>query len=451
MSTAGAAWRRIWPRPATASELCCRTRLTHTCSSSPRGHASPSIPRHLLQLLDRKFRFLSAWAPKTLPQAASVYSSGRGHLRGVRQFGTSYQRQHLERRKPHLYLVLDDHEHAFTIHKLDMDEVIGFVSVETPLRFPEPPLVRLGHPHPVPMGAEFAAIGSHIIATCPYSIGTPIAEETDSGTVTFDTNTAELIVSNALPQGLGMGYDAAIAVGDRLYAFESFTGSRGFGHDYLEFRGGLHCLAAMHCLTPYPCNFVRNWEGWQPLSSQFCWSWAESPPELPFDAKTITAHAVHPRTGTIFVSATLGRVERGPSPCNGIVLRAWVGLHLNSASTNDVDGYLCACSIVSCQRQPNWKVGSDMLFFKHPHWRHVDAKLVYMHERGEYCLVERILPEGAEKMDHVLRRKQNVLRLTTFVLKYDEDGELKIKVCRPSHFYKAPGYLWPFDIQAFWM
>jgi hypothetical protein len=54
------------------------------------------------------------------------------------QFGTSIQRQ----QQPHLYLVLDDHEEEFSIHKLDMDNDdpdVGCGSLENPLHFSEPP------------------------------------------------------------------------------------------------------------------------------------------------------------------------------------------------------------------------------------------------------------------------------------------------------------------------
>lgn len=131
---------------------------------------------------------------------------------------------------------------------------------------------------------------------------------------------------------------------------------------------------------------------------------------------------------------------KGPAHYDGL-LDAWVGLHLD---TGDADGYLCACHIISGRQPPKWKVGTEQLFLEHPHWRHVDAKLVYMGEGSKYCLVERLRPEGADEMKYVLR-------VTTFIVKYGEDGELTTMAHRSARFYKAPSYHCHFDVQAFWM
>jgi hypothetical protein len=161
------------------------------------------------------------------------------------------------------------------------------------MRFPEPSLLRLGH-GTVPQAAKFTSIGSHIIATY-YNV-----------TVTFDINTAKLVRSNRQ----GMIYDTAIAVGDSLYVLESFSGNY-ISHSFC-FSGGLHCL------TKDPYNVEMPW-AWQPLSdsSPFCWSWTDRPPTLPFDAKKITGHAVHPRMGTIFMSTTLRNFSWNPPPYDG--------------------------------------------------------------------------------------------------------------------------------------
>jgi hypothetical protein len=209
---------------------------------------------------------------------------------------------------------------------------------------------------------------------------------------------------------------------------------------------------------------------WRPLfsSSQFSWSWNDLPPEFQFDASKIVAHVVHPRTGTIFVSA-LGYVgwrwgtfsygtgccgrwkHRGDwvLPFKGHAhydhqLGAWVGLHRQSVHPDVADGYLCACRVMSGWQPPKWEVGKEKLFLEDLHWRHVDVKLVYMRERGKYCLVERLLPEGADKSMYVLR-------LTMLTVKYGEEGELSTMTHSPSHFYKAPSYHRSFDVQAFWM
>jgi hypothetical protein len=155
-------------------------------------------------------------------------------------------------------------------------------------------LLLLGH-GTVPRAAKFESIGSHIIATY-YNV-----------TVTFDIRTAKLVQSNRQ----GMIYDASITVGDSLYVLESYSHNHHRSHGF-SFRGGLHCL------TKDINNVKRPW-AWLPLSdsSPFYWSWSDRPPELLFDAKKIIGHAVHPQTGTIFVSATLGDVYCDPPPYDG--------------------------------------------------------------------------------------------------------------------------------------
>jgi hypothetical protein len=85
------------------------------------------------------YRFLAA---AQRGRVLSLHEQARSG-RWVRQFGTAKQPQQT---KPHLYLVLDDDEHAFNIHRLDMDDDLNDGgSPEKPLRFPEPSLLRLGH------------------------------------------------------------------------------------------------------------------------------------------------------------------------------------------------------------------------------------------------------------------------------------------------------------------
>jgi hypothetical protein len=61
---------------------------------------------------------------------------------------------------------------------------------------------------------------------------------------------------------------------------------------------------------------------------------------------------------------------------------AWVGL-LGYSVREDASGYLSICPVVSHNLQPEWKIGNEMLFLKHPNWRHVDAKLIPMREGNE--------------------------------------------------------------------
>jgi hypothetical protein len=74
-----------------------------------------------------------------------------------------------------------------------------------------------------------------------------------------------------------------------------------------------------------------------------------------------------------------------------------------------------------------------------------------MGERNKYCLMERLLPEGADKSKYVLR-------LTMFTVNYGDDGEIRTTAHQPPRFYKAPSYHYYSHIyfaaqplQAFWL
>jgi hypothetical protein len=338
----------------------------------------------------------------------------------------------------------------------------GHSSLESPLSLPEPPFLCLG---PQTLDTRFAALGSHIIATG------------DAATVTYDTKTDLSAASEVCPEQLDAGYRTAIAARNKLYVLESYTcnSSTEDKGEWEYWPGGLHCLAID------PSNDERDWT-WQPLSrtSRFSWSKTSDPPEFPFNVEDITAHAVHPRTGTILVSVygtvcgtfSYGTGGRGQWKRRGLwvfpfvgkahydrVLGAWVGLHVHPPHCERgvwvghnfypvrairSDGYVSACPVMSGWQSPKWKVGGEKLFIEHPHWTYEDAKLVPMGENSKYCLVERLVSEGEDE-------KKRVLRLTVFIVKYGKEGELQTMVHQPSRFYKAPNYESQFDVQAFSM
>jgi hypothetical protein len=177
---------------------------------------------------------------------------------------------------------------------MDNDHLLetGFGSAANPLSLPEPPVRRIGPPT-IGLTAQFAAIGSHFVATCgAYNEISRIP----CVTLTYDTKTDLLRVSDYLPTGLEFRYDAAIAAKKKLYLIESFTDNND-GLDGPYFRGGLHCVARD------PRDNEEDWTWWPTFRSEFHWSCTSNPPDFPFDPKSMVAHAVHPRTGTIFMSA----------------------------------------------------------------------------------------------------------------------------------------------------
>jgi hypothetical protein len=75
---------------------------------------------------------------------------------------------------------------------------------------------------------QFAAVGSSIVATGFYLRGTPPSTSYEGATAVYDTRTAELATSDLLPLGIRNNgvCDRAVAIGNTLYAFESFFFSK---------------------------------------------------------------------------------------------------------------------------------------------------------------------------------------------------------------------------------
>ncbi|OEL20471.1 hypothetical protein BAE44_0018516 [Dichanthelium oligosanthes] len=121
------------------------------------------------------------------------------------------------RRRKHLYLVLDDWNKGFSVHKIDTD---GFDSdsdsdddrdagVAVAGHLPEPPALRLESPGDADM--SFATIGSKIfIVTDARCDQTPA--------LVYDAETAGLAIGPAVP-AQRCGLSVVVAARDMLYAF----------------------------------------------------------------------------------------------------------------------------------------------------------------------------------------------------------------------------------------
>ncbi|KAM0912645.1 hypothetical protein ACQ4PT_012628 [Festuca glaucescens] len=437
--------------------------------SSSHGPASASPTRHLRRLLHQfpgaSFRSPSASSGSWhWQQTASSLITRFSPLHvPARSYGSvSGRNLPAATTKRHLYVVLAaGHQNLFEIHKLDMDEDgDGDSSGSTGTllqRLPEPPAVRVE----IARGMHFAALDSSIVATGFYLRGTPPSTSYEGVTVVYDTRTAELATSNLLPRGIrnNGACDRAVAIGNTLRP------------------------ALLRAGEDDAAKEDERWK-WRPLpnSPRFSWSWNDTPPELPFDAQSISSYAVHPRGSrgrTLFVSAGGWRVDvgtftygtgsgkwkrrgdwelpfRGQGHYDGD-LDAWVGLHrvkpedetledLTWETIKTTDGHLCACRVTSAasssRQPPEWKVSKETLFRQDPPgWTRLEARLVYMGDRGEYCL--------AEHLD--VNDTTCVLRITMFRAKYGEDGELIVTAHRPARSYEVFGYDDGFDTQAFWM
>uniref|UniRef100_A0A0A9BZU8 DUF295 domain-containing protein n=1 Tax=Arundo donax TaxID=35708 RepID=A0A0A9BZU8_ARUDO len=228
-------------------------------------------------------------------------------------------------------------------------------------------------------------------------------------------------------------------------------------------------------------------------------SWHQLPVKPPFKADEVTSYAVHPDGRTIFFSTmrstaattftfhTPEDTEDGGFvwkrrggwilPFTGgahfdCELNAWVGLSRGP----DAIGYLCACDVVSANSDagnwqwdasdvlcPTWKLSKEKLFSDNPVEKHVGATLVYMGGKSEFCLVQCICIEYEldDKRNYYLQGHEEVdvpcwyfLRLTTFSLKYDKNGDLTTGNSRRLRRYRVPGaateFLRKYPL-AFWL
>uniref|UniRef100_A0A0A8ZF03 F-box associated domain-containing protein n=1 Tax=Arundo donax TaxID=35708 RepID=A0A0A8ZF03_ARUDO len=195
------------------------------------------------------------------------------------------------------------------------------------------------------------------------------------------------------------------------------------------------------------------------------WKW-ENLPEPPFfSSYYMVSHAVHPDERTIFFSTEKRTQKRAkvasfsfdtescewtrrgewrlPFKGRGYFdpeLDAWVGLsdHL------DTIGHLCACEVVSAadaNGPPVWKLSKDQLFCVDPTEKHIGATLVYMGGRSKFCLVETLsIDDRGDDIweDLVPERLRYLLRVTTFFLKYDKNGDLRTAKHRRVRSYRLP-------------
>ncbi|XBI74790.1 hypothetical protein VPH35_068256 [Triticum aestivum] len=438
-------------------------------------------------LLSRSHPLLSGLRPAHRHASHPAAVLGGKNLIGSREYASNWDGDSQGRAaaaaattKRHLYLVLDDHKDGYGIHKLDLADDDGLDGRARGL--PEPPVLRVGLPT-IGDRAQFAAVGSSIVAICTSPTIDPWGKLDDEfgGVLIYDTNTAVQVVSPQLPKTLLLagGYEAAIAVGSRLYIFESNGSER-----YYKYVGG--CASGLHCLTndggDGSGGAGGEFWGWRPLSpssSRWCWSWKENLLMLPFHAENITAHAVHAQPGAVphdyeilvsdrnanmtfsFSTTRHEWTERGDwqLPVVGHAhyhgdLDAWLRLH---AVRTDVDEYLCLGNVASTPSE--WKVGREKLFCLDEDtaagWSYLDAKLMPMasHEgRSEYCLMERLrAPKGEGEKKCLGNGGTCLLRLTFFCVERDEDGEPVAKVRRRARSYYLSRYNENFDAQVFWM
>ncbi|KAK1661389.1 hypothetical protein QYE76_049548 [Lolium multiflorum] len=152
---------------------------------------------------------------------ASHLVLGNNNLIGSRGYASNYSGDRHAEVKRHLYVVLDDHEDGFGVHKLDLrdsdDDEMGRGAAR---RLPEPPTLLVTIPT-LGKRAQFSAVGTSIVAIGP-TIMSPLLDgswipDDIGGVLIYDTKTAALTVVPHLPARLMRGYKAAMTVGNNLY------------------------------------------------------------------------------------------------------------------------------------------------------------------------------------------------------------------------------------------
>ncbi|CAL4919047.1 unnamed protein product [Urochloa decumbens] len=338
------------------------------------------------------------------------------------------------KRRRHLYLVLDDWSRGYSIRKFDLSSGSGD---------PDQELTHAG-----------AALEGRPICTGSHHLPTPFFR--------FEAGRSQ-------PWHIAGAFDSKIL--DMQPMISSYGGGNG--------------VVMYDVLALPPPSDADGREG-------FRWVWHKLP-ELPFRSKHVTCYAVHRDEQTIFVSiggscgdpATLSFdtaesvIKDGDCkwkhhgqwqlpftgrayyvPC----LEAWVGLSSDLATT----GHLCSCEVVptnsddnaSQQQCQGRKILKEKLFSEVPEEKHIGATLVHMSE-DKFCFLECIYiqadktgSDGEKNEDSANEMTERFIRLTTFSLVYDMNGDLSTFSSRRLQYYSVPQEVTEPMLEfpvAFWM
>ncbi|KAL6843734.1 hypothetical protein ACP4OV_026305 [Aristida adscensionis] len=314
-------------------------------------------------------------------------------------------------KQQYLYLVVDDWERGYSVHRVGEADFDSDSDADAGdgLGLGARPVVRIEAPLERQPSSSFAAHGAKIMAMEP--------PDASPGVPVFDTDTLSIKVC-PYPPTLG-GHRTTPLYVSAAGKLLSFVGS------------------FVDVLGP---------EGWS-------WTSVEEP--APFVSDLVSGCAVHPDGRTVFVSVDRWRPDvRGyvrdgrktrrstfafdmerlewahagewllPFKGQGWYdreLDAWVGFRVHDGGT----GRVCCCEVPEppaaagrCEAAaPAWKLGRDVFFDEDDYdGAHGGTTLVYMGD-SRFCMVELLAPHRS--------RRDRLLRMTSFRLKYDKDGDLR--------------------------
>ncbi|CAL4929686.1 unnamed protein product [Urochloa decumbens] len=139
-------------------------------------------------------------------------------------------------------------------------------------------------------------------------------------------------------------------------------------------------------------------------------------------------------------------------------LEAFVGL----SKEPETLGYLYSCTLDSTNPYPECKRSKEKVYNENPAERHVSATLVHM-RRGKFCLVECVSIDNVRSDQELtepgaagglLQSSRFMYRLKIFSLRYDKNGDLKLKHCRVRYYslpHETTSQFIRQDPVAFWL
>jgi hypothetical protein len=134
-------------------------------------------------------------------------------------------------RRRNLYVVLDDWEKDFSLHKLTMEDLVGghYGDAAEVQCLPDP-IFRLSV-RAIGTRPRFHAVGSNIVTSDNDAFLKPSENSRRGLTLVYNSETAAMEIENSLPPELALHHDA-MAASDKLYPFGTYSGDS----------SGVHCL-----------------------------------------------------------------------------------------------------------------------------------------------------------------------------------------------------------------